>query len=125
MNIKVLLNSDKYVTSYAIVGDILGSVDAEVDLNELDNFYDNFTSYYFDNGCLIRDSVKQSEKEQEEKLNQLRLRRSVECFPVVNRGKLWYDNLTNEQLSELDSWYTSWLDVTKTEMIPVKPTWLI
>ena len=54
----------------------------------------------------------------------LRNRREQECFPVINRGALWYDTLTPEQLEELQKWYTSWLDVTETLEEPIKPEWL-
>lgn len=47
-----------------------------------------------------------------------------ECFSVINRGRLWYDALTEEQLSELQSWYRAWLDGTNTQTIPEKPEWL-
>ena len=54
----------------------------------------------------------------------LREARERECFPIINRGKLWYDLLTFEQLSELRAWYKAWLDVTETLIIPTKPEWL-
>ena len=54
----------------------------------------------------------------------LRERREKECFPVINRGKLWYDCLTPLQLGELKSWYWAWLNVTDTCVIPTKPAWL-
>lgn len=57
-------------------------------------------------------------------LFELRRRRAEECFSVVNRGKLWYDCLSIEQLSELNDWYFAWLDVTETKVIPTKPEWL-
>ena len=50
--------------------------------------------------------------------------RQTECFPVINRGRLWYDTLTEEQLSELKTWYRAWLDGTNTQTIPEKPEWL-
>ena len=56
--------------------------------------------------------------------NFLRGLREKECFSVINRGKLWYNLLTNEQLTELKNWYTDWLNVTDTLEIPVKPEWL-
>ena len=55
---------------------------------------------------------------------QLRLRRERECFAVINRGKLWYDCLTVEQLAELKSWYWKWLDVTETMIVPETPSFL-
>ncbi|MBR2385235.1 MAG: hypothetical protein IKA99_06500 [Clostridia bacterium] len=57
-------------------------------------------------------------------LNTLRELRTKECFPIVNRGKLWYDCLTAEQISELNDWYFAWLNVTETKVIPTKPEWL-
>ena len=54
----------------------------------------------------------------------LRLQRKEECFEIVNRGKVWYDNLTEEQHQELDKWYEDWLKVTETKVIPTKPSWL-
>ena len=60
----------------------------------------------------------------ENKKNSLRLRREEECFSIINRGKLWYDNLTEEQIAELDVWYNEWLNVTITLEVPEKPEWL-
>ena len=63
-------------------------------------------------------------KTQEEIIEELRMKREQECFSIINRGKLWYDTLTPEQLAELQKWYTSWLDVTETLEEPIKPEWL-
>lgn len=57
-------------------------------------------------------------------LDKLRNQRELECFPIVNRGQLWYDTLTAEQRTELQSFYRAWLDVTETKVIPTKPSWL-
>ena len=59
-----------------------------------------------------------------ELLNELRRRREQECFRIINRGKLWYNCLTSEQLFELNEWYFAWLDVTETKSIPKAPEWL-
>lgn len=60
----------------------------------------------------------------EDKLNNLREQRETECFPIINRGTLWYNKLTIEQQQELEIWYQAWLDVTETKSVPVKPSWL-
>ena len=52
------------------------------------------------------------------------MRRDTECFPIINRGELWYKHLTDEQKEELDNWYNAWLEVTETKVIPTKPEWL-
>ena len=59
-----------------------------------------------------------------QKIEELRQRREVECFSIINRGKLWYDTLTPEQLEELQEYYKKWLDVTETLVEPTKPEWL-
>lgn len=74
----------------------------------------------------------------DEKLDLLRDMREVDCFPIINRGVLWYNTLTEEQRLELDKWYKEWLNITDTyknayeqnmevdieTVIPNKPTWL-
>lgn len=46
------------------------------------------------------------------------------CYPIVNRGKVWYDRLTLSQTGELNDWYEAWLDVTETLTIPKTPSWI-
>lgn len=57
-------------------------------------------------------------------IENLRIRRQEECFSIINRGMPWYNKLTDEQKSELNKWYSDWLDVTETKVIPNTPTWL-
>lgn len=61
---------------------------------------------------------------EKESLDVLRKKREEICFPVINRGKLWYDSLSSEQYQELKNWYKKWLDVTETNIIPETPKWL-
>lgn len=69
------------------------------------------------------ESIKQFEN-LETKKQALRQLREKECYAFVNRGEVWYKRLTEEQKTEFDIWYQSWLDVTKTFVIPNKPFWL-
>ena len=55
---------------------------------------------------------------------ELRIRREEECFSIVNRGLPWYNTLSIEQISDLQTWYEAWLDVTETNIIPEEPNWL-
>lgn len=82
--------------------------------------------------------IEKPKLNQDEILELLRLRRENECFPIINRGILWYNLLTDEQRLELDKWYKEWLDITDTyknayeqnpeidieTIIPIRPTWL-
>lgn len=59
-----------------------------------------------------------------ERRRYLRAMRDAVCFPVINRGKAWYDLLTPEQEAELKQWYVEWLHATETLLVPVAPSWL-
>lgn len=60
----------------------------------------------------------------DDRKNSLRKLRSEQCFPIVNRGLVWYNTLCNEQIVELTNWYYAWLDVTETFKVPEEPKWL-
>ena len=60
----------------------------------------------------------------EQAKKELRRRRQEECFPVIDRGKPWYDSLTAEQYQELLTWRRSWLDAPETGVAPERPEWL-
>ena len=55
---------------------------------------------------------------------ELRQRRSTECFPIINRGALWYEKLTSDQRSELSEWYEKWLNAPQTLSAPTAPSWI-
>ena len=57
-------------------------------------------------------------------LYDIRYRREIECFSIINRGQLWYKGLAQEQLAELEAWYKAWLNATATKDIPDMPKWL-
>lgn len=70
----------------------------------------------------------------EEVLDLLRTRREEECFPIINRGSLWFEQLSEVQKAELKTWYQAWLNVPQVydtscpsninDIIPHKPEWL-
>lgn len=64
-----------------------------------------------------------TDKEQFMKEYYRKLRES-KCYPIVNRGKVWYDHLTAGQHTELNDWYEAWLDVTDTYTVPETPAWV-
>lgn len=119
----VLLNENGYVESYALEGSLLGSVEA-VEPVDLTHFEEHFMSYQMQNGTLIFDGVQAAAEQTAAAENAYRKRRLEECFPIINRGQLWYDTLSKEQLTELKNWYQAWLDGTSTQTVPEKPEWL-
>lgn len=121
---QVLLDNG-YVSSYAIIGEINGGI--EVSRPKDLQHFEQYSNAYFlnDKGELELDKKKLLSAEEEQINNDLRTQRRRECFNYINRGKLWYDTLTKEQLEELMKWYNDWLNVTEGEkVIPAKPKWL-
>lgn len=66
----------------------------------------------------------------ERKTQYWRHQREIVCFPIINRGTIWYNTLTQEQKDELSIWYQDWLDITvdinleEMPIIPEYPNWL-
>lgn len=122
---QVILNEQGYVKAYALVGSF-GEPSVYVDEpKNLDDFENNYSSYYLSGNVLVKNDAIQMEIETRRELTYLRAQREKACFKYVNRGSLWYNKLTDEQKEELDTWYQAWLDVTETRAIPEKPEWLV
>lgn len=94
-------------------------------------FTEEEIAYSYDGRLIFKREVETEEYttaklkyENEKLLEELRYKRETECFPIINRGQLWRDSLTEEQRAELKEWYTAWLNVTETLKVPSKPKWL-
>lgn len=120
---KVLLNEQGYVESYALEGELVDALET-AEPHDLSHFEKHFTSYRMRDGTLVFDEGKDAQAQSEAAKAEYRRRRELECFPIINRGQLWYDTLSEGQLSELKNWYQAWLDGTNTQTIPEKPEWL-
>lgn len=112
-----------YVESFSVNGQFVDGVEVEMPL-DFEDFFRNYQAYTVSDGVLFKDFDKLAEVEHETLLNNLRERREKECFPIINRGTLWYDRLTEEQIAELKKWYSAWLDVTETMIVPEMPDWI-
>ncbi len=119
----VQINATGFVESYAIVGNIEGGIEV-ADPEDMGHFESHFTAYKMDGNALVFDAEMQTEQERAEATAAYRLQRERECFPIINRGGLWYETLTPQQHEELRQWYRSWLDGTNTLTVPDKPAWL-
>ena len=120
---KVLLSEQGYVVSYALEGELVDALET-AEPNDLSHLEKHFTSYRMRDGTLVFDEGKDAQAQSEAAKAEYRRRRELECFPIINRGQLWYDTLSEGQLSELKNWYQAWLDGTNTQTIPEKPEWL-
>lgn len=122
----MLVNIDKnnYITCAVCDGVILeNGIEVNSPLN-IDDFWQNFRAYKLENHQLIKDENKLKEILYNENLQNLRLKREKICFPIINRGVLWYNTLTENQKNELNNWYKAWLDVTLTLEEPQIPNWI-
>ena len=122
--------TDGYISDYC-TGGYLQDETMHLYVEDIpEDFYGNFKAYKIEDNALVLDTKKLSDVEAERELMNLRMMRETECFAVVNRGKLWYDRLTDTQYKELDEWYQAWLDVTNKKntksgyRIPERPRWL-
>lgn len=121
----VILNEQGYVKAYALIGSFCSDFVTVSDPENIDDFENNYRSYYLSEGnVLVKSDDKLKEIEAERELVALRSQREKACFPYVNRGALWYSKLTDEQMDELDAWYQAWLDITDSKIIPDVPEWL-
>lgn len=130
MILSLILDNDGYVQQFC-TGGYLKDETAHFEIEEIpDDFYTNYHAYKVEDNALVLDTKKLPDVETEHELMNLRMMRETECFAVVNRGKLWYDGLTDTQYKELDEWYQAWLNVTESKTksggfkIPEKPKWL-
>lgn len=123
---KIVLDEQGFVLNYAIVGSFEDETQIEIiEPDDLEDFETNYRSYHIIDDKLVKDTEEQLRLEDEQELEELRLQREKICFPIINRGELWYSRLTEEQKAELNTWYDAWLDVTETRVIPETPEWLL
>ena len=129
MNKKIgVIITDKYCSQYAI-GHVSESEEIifpklPEDFN-MQDFHTFFPAYFINEmGYLEKDESRAEELSKQIKIQDLREKREHDCFPIINRGKLWYDKLSQSQMDELEQWYQAWLDVTKTLIVPEPPAWI-
>lgn len=124
----ITFDKNRYLTGIhysSYLANLEGGIEIEdLPLELLNDIQCNLNAYQYIDGQLKKDEAKILENQQATFLKQLRFQRKEECFPIINRGALWYDLLTPDQTAELKTWYQAWLDVTDTLIIPEKPLWL-
>ena len=120
---KIKINEFGYIDEFALIGDLDGEY-IEIDFSPDEMFYSKFNSYKYNNGKLEYNNDKYAENVDNQYMSELRRQREIQCFPVINRGQLWYDSLSIGQYLELKDWYKDWLDVTETKIIPDRLEWI-
>lgn len=118
MKYYITLDENNRVSSYSqFPMEIEGEIQYEI---ETDIEYEKICKCDYVDSILVYNSTYEIEDE----IIRLRNMRTRVCFPIINRGSLWYQTLNDSQLEELSIWYQKWLDVTETLEIPEKPKWL-
>lgn len=119
----ISINENGYVDGYATIGGIVDGIEVS-DPEDENWFAEHYEEFRYENGELIRDESRSTELQKQRIVEELRARREKECFPVINRGEMWYSLLTDEQKEELKIWYKAWLDVTETLNPPDLLPWI-
>ena len=120
---KILIDENKYLTCFCIDAELENGIEV-AEPYDLESFIDIFRAYKYEDGNLILDEQKLQSVNDAHIADELRFKREKACFPIINRGELWYSRLTVGQKEELDAWYQAWLDVTDTKVLPDMPAWL-
>jgi hypothetical protein len=63
---------------------------------------DNIKGYKYQNGKLVYNEEEYYNILKNQTIENLRDQRRKECFNIINRGQLWYNKLTEQQILELD-----------------------
>lgn len=121
---KILIDENKYLTCFCIDAELENGIEI-ADPDDLESFIDTFRAYKYEDGNLILDEQKLQSVNNARIIDELRFKRQKACFPIINRGELWYSRLTAGQKEELDLWYQAWLNVTATKVVPEMPEWLV
>lgn len=120
---QIITDTNGFVLSYAYVGDLVGGIEVQ-EPADIEQFLHQFYAYRLQEGALVYDADAYQQHLDEELKAEYRQRRETECFAVVNRGQLWYEGISIQQLLELRQWYKAWLEVTETMVVPEKPAWI-
>lgn len=120
---KVLLDENGFVKSYALIGGLVDGIEIP-DPENPGHFAEHFSAYKVRDGTAAFDADYSTQQAQEQLKEEYRQRRETECFTVINRGQLWYEGISLSQLLELRTWYKAWLKVTETMIVPDRPAWL-
>lgn len=121
---KILIDENKYLTCFCIDAELENGIEVS-DPDDIESFIDTFKAYKYEDGNLILDEQKLQSVNDTRISDELRFKREKACFPIVNRGEIWYGRLSAEQKEELCTWYQAWLDVTETKVVPAAPKWLM
>ena len=120
---KITTDENGFVRCFAYIGTLVDGINVP-EPEDIDLFLHQFYAFRLQDGQLVYDSDAYEAYVTEETKEEYRRRREKECFSVINRGQLWYEGITIQQMVELRQWYKAWLKVTETMVIPEKPEWL-
>lgn len=119
---KIQVDENGYVENYVLVGE--GSA-CNINVELPEGFEaENYAAYRLIDGALVLDADRLAALQLADRQNAIRARRERECYPVINRGQLWYEGISLARLAELRQWYKAWRDAPATLIIPDRPAWL-
>lgn len=119
----ITLDNSKHVDSWSFGKNNDTMIEIDNSLMPTD-WNQNAFYYKYEDGKLIFDANYKEQLDGSAKILRLRKDRELKCFPIINRGYLWYKTLSNKQIKELENWYAAWLDAPQTLTEPHTPEWL-
>lgn len=113
---KIQVNENNFVENYVVLGE---SNVCNIEVEEPEGFSpNNFQAWKYDGEKLVYDGEQAKVLQAERNKDGIRYERQRLCFPIINRGQLWYDTLYSYQKAALKDWYQAWLDAPETGIIP-------
>lgn len=120
---QIQIDKDGYILGFCSIGGFENGIEVPdsfldgVDVSKLE-------SYKYIGTTAVFDIERYRTIEQSKKRDEIRTRREIECFSIVDRP-LWVDTLTAEQRVQLKAWYQLWLNAPETMVIPEKPNFIV
>ena len=97
---KITTDENGFVRCFAYTGTLVDGIDVP-EPEDIDLFLHQFYAFRLQDGQLVYDSDAYEAYVTEETKEEYRRRREKECFSVINRGQLWYEGITIQQMVEL------------------------
>lgn len=120
----VQLDENGYIKNFVICGE---SPNCTLEVDYPSQFMERMEfaqAWKYDGEKLVFDETRANELKLERQKDEIRWQRQNQCFPIINRGQLWYSRFSNSELEMLKEWYQEWLDAPETMVVPERPEWL-
>ena len=141
---KILIDENNYITAYAINNQELENgiecsdfpAGKETEWNHFQNHYRAYKyvpieapdeNYSLTDEDIMSQFIYDADYDEalfHDQREEIRRKRKVYCFKIINRGPIWFNSLPEAKQQQVRVWYQAWLDAPETLIIPNNPYWL-